>query len=63
MKVEFCLKHRQQGMVNVHNKKCGHPACIKQPHYGMASTRKREFCSKHAKKGKENHHPSKYRKK
>eukprot|EP00752_Nemacystus_decipiens_P004262 g3893.t1 len=38
-------------MVNIANKRCGHPGCNKQPWYGMEGSKTREFCAQHRKEG------------
>ena len=43
--------HAKPDMVNVVNKKCGNPGCLKRASYGETGRKKVEFCKTHAKKG------------
>ena len=38
-------------MIDVRNKRCGHPGCTTIPSYGVGGRKKREFCFKHPKGG------------
>lgn len=47
-KAEMCAKHALEGMVDVVNKRCGHPSCSKLPSFSMAGTKRRVMCAEHA---------------
>ncbi len=50
----YCAEHRQEGMVNVANKKCEHPDCSKIPNYNLPEETKAKFCNEHKLEGMEN---------
>ena len=43
----YCSEHRQEGMVNVANKKCEHLGCETRPVYNSPGETKARFCSEH----------------
>ena len=48
---QFCVTHRQDGMVNVKDKPCQHPECTTRPNYGVPGTKIAKFCVTHRQDG------------
>ena len=49
-KGRFCVKHKEDGMVDVKNKRCEHAECSSQPSFDMEGGKGR-FCVKHKQEG------------
>ena len=47
-KLEFCVEHAADGMVNLRTKRCSRQGCFKIPTYGVEGSTHREFCAPHA---------------
>eukprot|EP00903_Cladosiphon_okamuranus_P014339 g13313.t2 len=47
---KFCAKHKE-GMVDVVNKRCGHPGCNKHPSSDVQGSKTADLCAEHKKEG------------
>ena len=47
----YCNSHREEGMINVINKRCIFEACNKQPTYNIPGETKRLYCDSHKEDG------------
>ena len=41
----FCSEHKEEGMVDIKNKMCEHPHCVKRPHFNVPGSKTGRFCS------------------